>query len=89
MTHTTEATVTCTNCQLVVGMSWRWVLKFAREHDVPIWRIGRKQLVPARALFAAIEAASNAQTDKQTDAERDAARRRAFELALAAEKRKP
>lgn len=77
-------TVSCTNCQLVFGMSWRWVLKFAREHDVPIWRVGRKQLVSRRALVAAVEAASSAHTGEQTPEER----RRAFARELAASKRR-
>lgn len=66
------STVTRTNCQLVVGMSWRWVMGFVRTHDVPVWRVGTKKLVPARALLAAIEAASGERSTERTGAERRA-----------------
>lgn len=48
--------VSSANCIAITGMSWTWVLRFARAHSVPLWRVGtRKQLVPAAALAAAME----------------------------------
>jgi hypothetical protein len=37
-------------------MSWQWCVRFAREHNVPIWRFGaRKQLIPIEPMLAAME----------------------------------
>jgi hypothetical protein len=50
-------TIGASNCVLAVGMSWQWVLRFARAHGVPIFRVGdRKQLVSAAPLLAALAA---------------------------------
>jgi hypothetical protein len=48
-------------------MSWSWVTRFAREHGVPLWRVGaRKQLIPAAQLVAAMErVASEATTTRE------------------------
>lgn len=43
------------NCVAVTGMSWSWCIRFARAHDVPIWRVGeRKQLINAHAFETAL-----------------------------------
>jgi len=86
-TTRTAIAITEANCKLVIGMSWVWVRRFARKHDVPIWHVSRKPLIPSHALLAAIEAASNARAAENpapTKAARDAERRRAFERELAA-----
>ena len=47
--------ISSANCVAVVGMSWSWCIRFARAHDVPIWRVGdRKQLINAHAFEAAL-----------------------------------
>jgi hypothetical protein len=48
--------ISSANCVALTGMSWSWVTRFAREHGVPLWRVGaRKQLIPAAQLVAAME----------------------------------
>lgn len=55
---TAVVTISADNCDAVTGMSWDWVTRFARTHDVPIWRVARKYLIPAAPLTAAIERAA-------------------------------
>lgn len=51
--------VSSANCVDMTGMSWTWIVRFARAQGVPVWRVGtRKQLVPAAALLAAMERAA-------------------------------
>lgn len=51
--------ISSANCVAVTGMSWSWVIRFARAHGVPVWRVGtRKQLVPAAPLAEALERAA-------------------------------
>ena len=51
--------ISSANCVAATGMSWSWVMRFAHEHNVPIWRVGtRKQLVAAIPLLAALERAA-------------------------------
>jgi hypothetical protein len=59
--------ISSANCVAVTGMSWSWVTRFAREHGVPLWRVGaRKQLIPAAQLVAAMErVASEATTTRE------------------------
>lgn len=51
-------TVSASNCEAVTGMSWKWVQRFALAHDVPIYRIARRPLIPAAQLAAAFERAA-------------------------------
>jgi hypothetical protein len=58
MTSTQPIAISAANCVEMTGMSWTWVTRFARAHDVPIWRVARKHLVPAQRLLAALESAA-------------------------------
>ena len=87
--ETGALTVSLANCRATIGMSWPWVLRFAREHDVPVWRLGHKTvLVPARQLLAALEQAAASVGAEPTEAEELAAMKRDFARELAESKRK-
>lgn len=59
--HAQPITISSANCLALTGMSWSWVVRFARAHGVPIWRVGsRKQVIPGPQLAAAMEAANAA-----------------------------
>ena len=48
--------ISSANCVAITGMSWTWCLRFARAHDVTVWRVGeRKQLISAHAFEAALQ----------------------------------
>lgn len=53
-------TISAENCVSMTGMSWDWITRFARVHDVPVWRVARKHLIPAPQLSAALQRAATA-----------------------------
>jgi hypothetical protein len=56
----TPISVSAANCVAVTGMSWSWVLRFARENGVEVWRVGaRKQVVSGPQLAAAMARVKN------------------------------
>lgn len=60
--------ISASNCESMVGASWKWVTRFAREHGVPTWRVGGRRFVAAAPLAAAMQqAASSALTRTQAD----------------------
>jgi hypothetical protein len=84
--------ISSANCVALTGMSWSWVTRFAREHGVPLWRVGaRKQLIPAAQLVAAMErVAAEAPTARPlTMAEEIAAAREAISAAVHGNARLP
>lgn len=52
--------VTSENAEAVCGMSWKWVLNFARANSVPVWRLSRKPIIPTAHLLAAMARAAEA-----------------------------
>ena len=50
--------ISSSNCELLLGVSWRWLTRFARAHSVPMWQLGSRRFVPAAPLAAALERAA-------------------------------
>ena len=51
-------TISPANSIAATGLQWQFAKRFAREHGVPIWTVGRKSVIPAAALLAALERAA-------------------------------
>lgn len=79
--RTPPAAVTSSNCEDMLGLSWKSVRKFCAEHSVPVWVVGNRRMVPAHAFMAAVERASAAAqpatfADELAAEERDFAEKR-------------
>lgn len=60
--------ISSSNCEAMIGASWNWVQRFARQHGVPTWRAGGRRFVSGTLLAQAIEqAASSAAPRTQAD----------------------
>lgn len=49
------AAVTSSNCDEVMGVSWKWLRAFCRANGVPVWTVGGRLLVPTHAVLVALE----------------------------------
>jgi hypothetical protein len=68
MTHT-PLTITRKNCMECTGMAWPRVLRFAREHGVPVFTLSeRTTAVHGAAFVAALERAGCVAAARQPDA---------------------
>lgn len=62
-------TITSRNCMAVTGMAWQRVLRFAREHDVPVLQLSaRTTAINGAAFMAALERAGCAAGARKPDA---------------------
>lgn len=53
-------TISRLNCEQLIGLRWPHTKRFAAANNVPLWRVGKKTLIPAAPLLAALERAAAA-----------------------------
>jgi len=47
-------TVSDRTCEAVLGVPWRPLRRWAQEHGIPIYKIGRRSVVPVEAVLRAL-----------------------------------